>query len=156
MPMAYAIVQKELVVPGVDQLKRAFSVSPLLTGLDAQTSANDAYGILLRGVPADEANALQDALQREGIETELVEESKLPVAPPSKIARQAEFHPSHLTLYDPMKRASEVPWNEIMLIAAGYVRIREVRKHRGALEEAAPREEEHDHMLLEIFLNGGL
>jgi len=40
--MTYAIVQQELIVPDVEQLKRAFSVSPDLTTLDAQTAANDA------------------------------------------------------------------------------------------------------------------
>ena len=43
--MTYAIVQKELVVPELESLKRAFSVWPALTGIDAQTSANDAFGL---------------------------------------------------------------------------------------------------------------
>ena len=169
--MGYAIVQKELVVPTVEQLKRAFSVSPLLTGLDAQTVAHDAYGILLRGLEKDQANALRESLLRERVETELVMESKLPVPPPARIARQIEFHPSHLTLYDPMRRASEVPWKEIMVIAAGYVRTREWRKHRTVLEESASRgggtspgtagvlksrEAEDYHLWLWIFLKGGV
>lgn len=169
--MAYAIVQKELVVPELEQLKRAFSVSPLLTGLDAQTAANDAYGILLRGVETDQAKALREALRREGVDTELVEEGKLPAIPPGKVARQVEFQQSHLTLYDSMRRASEVPWGDIMFIAAGYVRLREVRKQRAASEEPSlhgagaavdvtsgglSREEERYHMLLEIFLNDGV
>ena len=37
--MTYAIVQQELVMPEVDQLKRAFNVSPRLTALDAQTAS---------------------------------------------------------------------------------------------------------------------
>jgi hypothetical protein len=167
MPAAYAIVQKELIVPELDRLKRAFSVSPLLTGIDAQTAANDAYGIVLRGQDLDQALALQEALQREHIETELVEESKLPTIPPAHVARQMEFHPTHLTIFDSMKRASEVAWQDLMFIAAGYVRMREVRKHRATLEEPAShapgiaqdmlsgltsREEQHHHLLLELFL----
>src|SRR5215510_2472808 len=103
LDMAYAIVQKELVVPELDQLKRAFTVSPRLTSLDAQTVANDAYGILLRDLPENEATTLREALLKEGIAAELVEEGKLPTIPPAKIARQAEFQPTHLTVYDSMK-----------------------------------------------------
>jgi hypothetical protein len=168
--MTYAIVQRELVVPELDRLKRAFGVSPLLTSLDAQTAANDAYGILLRGVEAEQAKALRDALHAERIETEVVEEAKLPAIPPAKIARQAEFQPGHLILYDSMRRPSEIPWTDIMFIAAGYVRIREARKQRVAPEEpslhgASPavdlassiesREEEHRHLLVDIFLKAG-
>jgi hypothetical protein len=168
--MAYAIVQKELVVPELEQLKRAFTVSPRLTSLDAQTVANDAYGILLRDLPANEAAALREALLKEGVATELVEEGKLPTIPPAKIARQAEFQPTHLTLYDSMKRASEILWSDIIFIAAGYVRMREVRRHRTSLDEpslvgagvavdlasgAESHEEQHYHLLLDIFLTTG-
>jgi len=168
--MTYAIVQKELVVPELEALKRAFSVSPLLTSLDAQTVANDAYGILLRGVEVGQANALREALLVERIETELVEESKLPVIPPAKVARQAEFHAGHLKLYDSMRHPSEIHWTDIMFIAAGYVRVREMRKQRTTPEEpslhgagvavdvassVSSREEEHHRLLLDIFLNAG-
>lgn len=167
--MEYAIVQKELVVPKVEQLKRAFSVSPLLTGLDAQTVAHDAYGILLRGLDVEQAGTLREALLREGVETELVGESKLPVIPPAKVVRQVEFYSSHLRIYDPMRRAALLPWKEILLIAAGYVRRREPRPHRNALadppfhgERRAPHgvsggklRETGSHMLLDLFVNGG-
>ena len=168
--MTYAIVQKELVVPELERLKRAFSVSPDLTGLDAQTAANDAYGILLRGVQPGQATALREALLAELIETEMVEETKLPVIPPAKIARQAEFQPGHLTLYDSMRHPSEISWADIMFIAAGYVRMREVRRHRTAPEEPSlhgagvavdmasssqSREEERHHLLVDILLTSG-
>ncbi len=168
--MTYAIVQKELVVPELEPLRRAFRVSPLLTSLDAQTAANDAYGILLRGVEAGQADALRDALLAERIETELVEESKLPVIPPARVARQAEFHPGHLTLYDSMRHPSEIPWVDIVFIAAGYVKVRELRRQRAALEEPSlhgaglavdlasstqSREEQHFRLLLDIFLKTG-
>lgn len=170
MPAAYAIVQKELIVPDVQQLKRAFSVSPLLTGIDAQTAANDAYGILLRGQELDQAKALQEALLLENVDTELVEESKLPVIPSAHVVEQMQFQTTHLTLFDPMKRASEVPWQNLMFIAAGLVRMREVRKHRATLEEpsshvpgiaqdtlrgTSSREEEHHHLLFDLFLKDG-
>lgn len=159
--MAYAIVQKELVVPDLERLKRAFIVSPLLTDLDAQTAVNDAYGILLRGLDITQAKTLQQALLMEGIETELVEEAKLPTIPPPKVARQAEFLESHLTVYDSLRRPSEISWKDLMFIAAGYVRTRDGRRRTNGGDETQStnsgkgKSEGHYQMLVEIFLNGG-
>jgi len=169
--MAYAIMQKELVLPAVDRLKRAFSIWPALTDLDAQTAANDAYGIILRGLEVEQASALQDALIKEKIETVVVEESELPVIPPAKLVKQVEFMPSHLALYDPMARAFTLSWGEIMFIAAGNVRLQEFKRVRTAHEEpqfhgsgiahdaisgVRGREESQFHLMLEIVLRGGV
>jgi hypothetical protein len=154
--MSYAILQKELVVPDVECLKRAFSVWPALTSIDAQTSANDAYGILLRGLDVERAGALKDALHKENVETVVVEESRLPSLPPGRIGRQAEIDSAHFTLYDSMRRASRVAWNDIHLIAAGLVRMREGRKARSGLDAAETKEEQHQHLMLEIFLRDDL
>lgn len=166
--MSYAILQRELVVPDVESLKRAFSVSPYLRDIDAQNAANDAYGILLRGLDAENADALQASLRAEGVEIELVKESALPAIPVGKVTKRVAFGPGHLLAYDALEHATEVPWDEVMFIAAGYVRTDEVRKHRSAKEEAQlrsaaytpldeagllkPGDEERYHMLLEIFL----
>lgn len=149
--MTYAIVQKELVVPELECLKRAFSVWPALTGIDAQTSANDAFGILLRGLQVEQASLLQDALLKEGVETVVVDESKLPALPPGRVGRQAQLDENHLTLYDSMRRASQVSWKEIMFIAAGRVKTREAHGGGGARSK----EEQHQHLMLEIFLRAG-
>jgi hypothetical protein len=153
--MSYAILQKELVVPDVECLKRAFSVWPALTSIDAQTSANDAYGILLRGLDVENAGVLKDALHKENVETVVVEESKLPSLPPGRIGRQAEIDSAHLTLYDSMRRASRVAWSDIHLIAAGLVRMREGARVRSAHASAETKEEQSGHLMLEIFLRGG-
>ena len=154
--MPYAILQKELVVPDVECLKRAFGVWPALTSIDAQTSANDAYGILLRGLEVERANALQEALLKESVETVVVEESRLPSLPPGRIGRQAEFDSAHLTLFDSMRRPSRVAWSDIQLIAAGLVRMPQGRKTRPGHEAAEQKEEQTGHLLLEIFLREGL
>lgn len=145
--MTYAIVQKDLVVPDLDRLKRAFAVSPQLTGLDAQTAVNDAYGILWRGLDLTQGEQLKQALLGEGIETELVEEALLPPIPPPKMARQAEFRESHLGVYDSMRHPAEIPWSDIMFVAAGFVRSRDT----GNLN----RSEGNDRLLLDIFLTTG-
>src|SRR5262249_38299506 len=57
---------------------------------------------------------------------------------------------------DPMRRASRVAWSDIHLIAAGLVRIRDGRKARLTHEAAEPKEDKSQHLILEIFLRGGL
>lgn len=155
--MGYAIMQKELVVPELAQLKRAFTVLPQLTDMDAQTVVHDAFGIIMRGLDLESAGLLQSALQLEGVHAEVVEESKIPTFPPTKIARQIELGPSHLTLYDPMKRVSEVPWGDIMLLGAGLVRTREQHKVKELETIGGTRSKEEivDHLMVEIFLSGG-
>jgi hypothetical protein len=121
-------MQRELLPPGVEQLKRAFSVWPALTEIDAQTAARDAFGILLKGLEFEQASLLQSALIKEDIETEVVKETDLPAIPPAKVIKQIEFMSAHLSMYDPMKRHIELPWNDLILIAAGNVRLTEVRR----------------------------
>jgi hypothetical protein len=168
--MRYAVLQKELVAPDLEALKRACKVLPSLRDIDAQNMFQDAYGILIKGLDVMDASALQDGLQAEGVDTIVVEESELPIIPPAKVIRQIEFLPAHLNMYDPMGRVFALPWQDIMLIAAGHVRIQEFRKTKTSYEEQPatgtngfldatgerrPRGEAH-HLLLEIFLVGGI
>jgi hypothetical protein len=166
--MAYALLQKELLPPTVDQLKRAFSVWPALTEIDAQTAANDAFGVLLKGLELEQANLLHDSLNKESVETEVVKESDLPAIPPAKVVKQIEFMATHLSMFDPMKRHIELAWDDLALIAAGNVRLPEMRRVKtshgesqvpGAAAEnlsvAKSKEEAHYHLMLELILLDG-
>ena len=159
--MPFAIMQKELLAPSVEHLARAFRSLPNLTALDAQTAANDAFGILWRGLDVEGASAMQDALMKQGIEVEVVEESELPVLPPSKVIKQIEFLPAQLSMYDPMGRAFALPWSDLMVIAAGNVHLRDYRKAAHSPAEAAhnndnARRDERLHLMLELVLAGGV
>ena len=169
--MPYVLMQKELVTPQVDCLIQAFKISSSLTELDAQTVVKDSYGILLRGLEFESAAALQDALFKQGIETEVVDEADLPITPPAKLVKQVEFLPAHLTMYDPMGRTFTLGWPDILIIAAGNVLSQEFRKIRTTLEEpqfhgsgisydtvsqAKTKEETHPRLMLEIVLAGGV
>ena len=163
-------MQRELSPVGADQLSRAFKVLPALTAIDAQTMANDAYGIIIRGLDVIDASALQDALLREEVQTEVVDESELPVIPPAKLVKQIDLLPAHLSMYDPMGRTFTLAWTDISLIAAGTVRLEEIRKARSAHDDiqhfGSARGQEagsdsrakgsHFHLWLEIVLSGGV
>ena len=159
--MPFAIMQKELLAPSVEHLARAFRSLPDLTALDAQTAANDAFGILWRGLDVEGASAMQDALMKQSIEVEVVEESELPVLPPSKVIKQIEFLPAQLSMYDPMGRVFALPWRDLMLIAAGNVRLRDYKAKGYTPAEAvhsheAPHGDHTMHLMLELVLAGGV
>ena len=164
--MAFAIMQKELAAPPLEQLADAFRVLPTLTALDAQTVVNDAFGILLRGLDVESASALQDALAKKGLETEVVDEAELPSLPPARMVKQMEFLPGHVLMYDPMGRRFSLPSSDIMLIAAGNVRLPEYKKAHSPAEAAQPaqdflhngrsRDSAQYHLMLEVVLAGGV
>src|SRR2546422_4870552 len=163
--MPYAIMQKELIAPGVEQLAKAFRSVPTLTALDAQTSANDAFGILIRGLDVETASGLQDALTKQGVETEVIDEKELPVLPPAKVMKEIQLLPTQLSMYDPMGRTFNLPWRDVLLVAAGNVRLPEYRRahapaeaarNQDFLHEGKAREAAQYHLLLELVLAGGV
>jgi hypothetical protein len=123
--MKYALLQKSLEIPDVEKLRRAFRVVRCLVDADAHTLARDAYGILVQNLSGADALSLQNALSGEGIPTELVAQAALPTLPPAKFVQRLDCLPEGLTVYDPIGRTFAVPWAQVTLVSAGYVRIPE-------------------------------
>ena len=119
---AYALLQLGTASPTADQLKRAFKSLPRMTEADAVKVAREAYGILLRNLPLDEADTLQRALAGEGVPTEVVEASQLPKLPEARFTRRAELQSEAFVVFDPLGRPASVSWPRIALIAAGACR----------------------------------
>ena len=122
-PVRYALLQQTLEPPAIDALKRAFAAVRCLVASDAHGVANDAYGILVRDLEAEDAYKLQGALRTEGVETEILAMALLPAVPSTKYVRRIEFGPDVLLLYDPIGRPVPVEWRYLMLIAAGNVLV---------------------------------
>jgi len=121
--MPYAVLQTDLNTPSVEQLQRAARFVPGLTAGDGHVLGNDAFGILVKDFSEQQAGALQANLRAEGVETEIVEQSFLPQLPPIKFVHRLECSSQHLMIHDPLGRAFPVEWRNIMLIAAGSVRL---------------------------------
>lgn len=174
--MPYAVVQKELALPDVERLKAAFKGFPGLTPVDAYTVAKDAFGILLKGYTYENANRMVSALQAQGIETEVVDESLLPKMPQGPNTTRIDFDPAGLTVYDAINRPVPVEWQKVVLIAAGRVPLTEFKRIRTETQstefdpshfarggygvrprmnvEYETKEERQEHLLLEIILRG--
>ena len=112
--MSYAVVQTELTELPIEALRRAFRHVPGLTALDAQVLGNDAFGILVKDFPLENATAMQGALRSEGIETEIVETARLPAMPPAKQLRRLSCSEAGLELFDPLGRGFVVAWQHVM------------------------------------------
>lgn len=132
--MAFALLQKTLEPPSVDQLKTAFHDVPGLTPYDAFTLGKDAFGILLRKLDLRSANILKLNLAEQGIDTDLVDEDDLPALPEARNIPRLDCAPEGLTLYDPLNRPFALGWDKVQLIAAGCVNIDEFNQVRTVTE----------------------
>ena len=119
----FAILQRRLEIPDAEKLERAFRSVHGLTNSDAYTLANDAFGILVNNLSPTDAMTLQGALRAEGVETAVVLQHDLPQLPPTKFVHQMDCLPDALVVHDAIGRQFTVAWDQILLIAAGRVRL---------------------------------
>jgi hypothetical protein len=161
--MAFAVMQKKLEPLTVEQLKRAFRKVPGLAEMDAYTLGKDAFGVLVKGFEWERAAALKSALAEQGVEVEVVEEASLPKLPPSRQVHRFDCLPEALMIYDPAGRSFALEWKNIMAIAAGRVKMsdfnrvmmpfpKQVGREVIMVEEPVTREQQNQHLLLEIIV----
>ena len=117
----YAVLLRDAGSPNADAVRRAFRTFSHLTDADAIRLAANAQGILQRHLSVDEAKALQQALQVEGVKAALVKEEELRFLPASQTLHRIELAHDALVIHDLMGRASAVAWKDISLVAAGAV-----------------------------------
>ncbi len=159
----------------MEQLKQAFCNVPGLTAVDAAMQCRDAFGILARSFEPERAQALQSALAAQGVETEVVDDASLPALPELRVVHRLDSTPDALMICDPLGRSFPLPWKNVLLIAAGKVRMTEFK----TVEVARPatnygghvrsrfggevvlqydhetHEETKDRWLLEVVITGG-
>lgn len=168
--MNFAVLQNTLDIPSVEKIAQALLSVEGFTPLDAHTFANDAYGILVKNLSAEQANAFSQALFGQRIETKVVAENELVPLPPTKFVHRLDCTPDALLIYDPLGRSFPLPWQHVMLIAAGSVRLMDFNRvekqawvddgqGRGLgvyVTEYQSVEERNNHLLLEIVVSGAV
>ena len=156
--MLFALLQTSSERPTLNQLKRAFRALPHLRDLDAVTSFNDAYGIVWRGLEAQDGQHLQAALAHEEIPVEMVAETDLPALPLGHTLTNMQFTPAGGESIDPLGRVYRLPWDALFLIAAGHIMASPVTRPRRPAEklvESHPPAEEADQWMADLFMDGG-
>jgi hypothetical protein len=120
--MPFSLLLPDLTPPDTERLKRAFRSLSRWTEADAVRLAREAAGILVKSLSIEDAEALQRALQAEGLSVVVVDAAQLPTLPVPKAIRRLEFQPEALAIYDLLGRASQVPYPDLTLLSAGVVR----------------------------------
>ncbi len=120
--MTYALLQTSMTPPPVEALQRAFRSSDSLSAADAVFVADDAFGILARDLPADEAQHIAASLANENVRVDLVAEGDLPRLPDAQAFSSAQFTPDCLRLFNALEDATDIPYKGLRLLAVGYDR----------------------------------
>lgn len=120
--MTYALLQTSMTPPPVEALQRAFRSSDSLSAADAVFVADDAFGILARDLPADEAQHIAASLANENVRVDLVAEGDLPRLPDAQAFSSAQFTADCLRLFNALEDATDIPYKGLRLLAVGYDR----------------------------------
>ncbi|HTI70770.1 MAG TPA: hypothetical protein VMF06_12445 [Candidatus Limnocylindria bacterium] len=118
--MTYALLQTSMTQPPMDALQRAFRSGVSLSSADAAFVADDAFGILARDLPEEDAQSIAASLANEGIDVEMVAEGDLPRLPDAQFFVSAHFSEMTLDLFDGLERKESAPWGALSLIAVGF------------------------------------
>jgi hypothetical protein len=118
--MTYALLQTSMTPPPVDALQRAFKVGGSLSAADAIFVADDAFGILARDLPENDALTIAGSLAAEGVEVDVVAERELPRLPEAQFFLSAHFSEHTVEFFDARERSEPVPWGALRLVAVGY------------------------------------
>ena len=164
--MPYAIMQKALEAPTVDQLQTAFRGVPGVAAVDARIFAKNIFGVLAQGLTEQQAAAAKAGFTAQNIEVESVDERAVPPMPPIRHVRRLDCTPEALLIYDPIGRPVPLAWNNIMIVAAGQVVMAEfdrqaedyyVQTRSGPMLRTRYHEDEmhRERWLLEIVIRGG-
>ncbi len=128
--MPYALLQRRLEIPDLERLRRAFRGVGGMSPADAPHVARDAFGILVKQLEPEDALALQAALRREGVETDVVDHAALPELPAPKWFRRVAARESGFVGCDPYDRELTLPWDRIAVVAGGRVQNTEFTRPR--------------------------
>jgi hypothetical protein len=118
--MTYALLQTSIAPPPVEALQRAFRSSDSLASADAMFVVDDAFGILARDLPADDAQHLAASLASENVEVELVAERDLPRLPDATFFTGIQLADDCMRVYNAREDITELPYRGLSLIAVGY------------------------------------
>lgn len=127
----YALMQRRLEIPDEEALRRAFRGIGGMAPSDASHVARDAFGVLLRQLDFDAAQALQHSLAQQGVATDVVDEAELGELPAAKRVRRMGIQESGLAVCDPYDRELVIPWESLRVVSGGLVRTTELRRPSG-------------------------
>lgn len=120
--MTYALLQTSMTPPPIEALQRAFRSSDSLSAADAVFVADDAFGILARDLPGDEAQNIAASLASENVAVELVAERDLPRLPDAQAFASVQMREDCIRLFNAREDGTDIPYKGLRLLGVGYDR----------------------------------
>lgn len=129
--MSYAIVQKTL-EQTIDRknLEEASIHVPSVARGDCVRLHRNLFGIVVTGLPLDEAVAFQVALEYFRFPTDIVPDAKIPRLPEPVIRRGIHLAADELIALDGLGRESRYPWREVQLAVGGFLETKDLKSER--------------------------
>lgn len=123
--MPYTVIQADSAAISEKQLAAALPVTKRFAPADAAKVAKESFGLFVERLDLDRAKAFQKALREQGVESEIIDDSALFSMPPVKTTKRIDCVAEHLAVYDAMGRPREIPWSDVLVVAAGSVSLYE-------------------------------
>ncbi len=149
--MPFALVQSQLEPPSLDQVRAAFAETARaglnVTAADAGAIRRDSFGILLERLTHEQAQVAQAALAGVGYATDIVDQRDLLDLPQARARIIVDPQPDVLHVHDALGRIESLPYDQVVLIAAGMVGD---LKFSRELTQAADTQSRHRGMIFDI------
>lgn len=110
-----------------ESLEEASIAVPSVARADCAGMQRDLFGIVISGLPLEEAIAFQGALRSRGFETELVEDDEMPKLHEAFAIQRINFKEATLVFVDTMGREQSRPRQELVFIAGGFLTQRKTK-----------------------------
>jgi hypothetical protein len=102
-------------------LEEASTAVPSVARADCARMSLDLFGIVVSGLPLDEAETFQTALKQRGLPTHVVADAEIPLLHEAFTIQRISIAENALTFTDAMGRARVRPITDLVFIAGGFL-----------------------------------
>lgn len=118
----YSLLQESLdQVIGLEALEEASDSIRSIVRADCAAMRRDFYGVVVAGLPHQEAFAFQSALARRGYGTKVVDDAEVPVLHQAMRVQRADLADGKLSFTSAMGRTEVREVKELVFVAAGFI-----------------------------------
>ncbi len=104
-----------------EALEEASTCVPSVARADCARMCQDLFGIVVSGLPYEEAEAFQAALKQQGLATHVVADADIPLLHEAFTIQRINISETALTFTDAMGRESNRSFEDLVFIAGGFL-----------------------------------
>jgi hypothetical protein len=110
-----------------EALEEASAAVASVARADCAAIQRDLFGIVISGLPLEEAAAFQEALRSRGFETKVEADDEIPALHEAFTVQRINFKEDALVFTDTMGREQSRPREELIFVAGGFLTQRKTR-----------------------------